>query len=1446
MIVRAKTKRRLMFLVVGALLTATVLATAVVLLKQRRTRYFMGQRETGMTAYKNKDYATAISSLAIYIGRYAQDADAVYTLADAQKRSDSPDGRNLWVCAQLYRRFLELKPDRHDVRRDLVLLYSKLGFSNEVIDFARPLLERNPSDVPILVARAKALAALRDYKQALADSEKAIKLSPMEVEAQAITLELLGHMDRKPEILPHAQAILEAHPRDARGELLMSIACLTLGELTAEQQAKIKKLVAKDYPATAQDKVKYPDASKDQPVTARTVAAFFIRQAALHPVPELYFARILVGQLDRLRLPVEATEALDRALQSEDDPPLRRVLVRRFFEIGRYAEVEKRLANVQLRTSGVDLEMHAMKAISLVGMGRKAEATPIADQLAAVPNDRVAHAWSVILKQAVIARGEPLQVIGAVRAALEVQKTNPYLRYYLGEAYSMLGERDLAIDTWRQVNAYAPLWPLPLVHLSRLFLDDGQAPYAREAARAAAELTLNAMTYANLAAVWSASVSKDEMIRDPDLQKLLAGVQQAMPGEERTLPVHIVVLAKSGKRAEAEKALRDALDAKTPPSESLLLKLASASREAELGQEAACYALAEKQYGLTPDLAFARAMDMSAAGKSADGAKLLEAAVLKQAAGQKAAWQAVWAQYLERNNDPRAAAAWVKLGDDPEFKANLAVQRTALAATSVQSDRQFLSRTIDRIRAITGEQAAGWRLARAKMLVTGNDPTKAEFEEAAKLLGEVVASAPNHAESRQSLALIHDRLGNSAAAIEQLLAALKLKPQATAIMLDLAKVYQSKSDAVYAREQIDRILDQIKGPDGQPDATRLQLDAGRRRQFIALLMQQGDTERAAKLLETQATPTTNPTDNLMLAELYRRRNQPEKAEQLYREMLKSPTASAIVAAANFFASTGRKAEAERVLGGLPALTLDPGIKELAYADYYAMYGTKEQAIEQYKAAVKAGPRNAIAWRAMLVNHLRNGRIDDALAGAAEASTAVPTDKVFEEFRANAKELKTVASDGSFVPLIIWVLQSRGDASAAIEAIRIGANAILTNQPPSVLVSKLRPVADRSPGLVPLQMLLIVRCIAADRMDDAVAMAQRSIKAAPASADLAQLAAGVLATSGDFTQAIAAARQWRELSLNQPMPADLFIAEMHLQQGNAAAAADKVAPYLQAAIAKPDDFKDVLVMQAKVLLKNQKYDQVLELLWPSVSRSASWRKEWFELILSVSDNSTVATSWLERVSTVIPESADADDERIILAQLWQTMGLRSNDPRLIEKAKAILNQIAARPEKSPKLLFSLAVVEESSGNLEDAEKLYRRALEMKPDFAAVQNNLAMVIANRNGNLPEAMALAAKAVQAMPNAPAFCDTLAHVQAKSKDYKGAIESLKKAVQLEPRNPAWQINLASIYDQTGQKAEVERMLRQIDSALKGRQIPPAYQTKLDQLRAKLTNRPPTTAPAM
>jgi Flp pilus assembly protein TadD len=593
-------------------------------------------------------------------------------------------------------------------------------------------------------------------------------------------------------------------------------------------------------------------------------------------------------------------------------------------------------------------------------------------------------------------------------------------------------------------------------------------------------------------------------------------------------------------------------------------------------------------------------------------------------------------------------------------------------------------------------------------------------------------------------------------------------------------------------------------------------------------------------------PTTNPTAKLMLADLYRRRNQAARAEKLYAELLKTPTAPAVAAAAAFYASTGRAADADAALQRLSDIkNLDPGAKELVLAEHYATYGKPEQATEQYKAAVKAAPGNANIWRSFLVYCVRAGRIDEALANAEEATKACPANKTFANFSALAKELKLVAAERAFVPLIVSVLQSSTDSETAAAVIRIGAEALQAKQTPAALAAKLRPLADRAPNLVGLQALLIQSYMLADRLDEAAAIAQRSAKASPASAEIAQLAAKVLAASGDYRQAIVAASRWRELSLNDPLAADLFIAAMHLRLNDVAAASSQIMPHLESARAKPDAYRDVLLIQARILMKQGQASEADKLIWPYVTNtSPEWRKAWLDLVLSINSSPSLAAEWLDRVEKVIPESSV--DERVMLAQLWQELGRQANSNEYKQKAKTILTQLSAQSGKSAQVLFTSGALEENSGNLKEAEKLYRQAIEVQPSFPAAQNNLAMVIMSLDGDLVEAAALAAKAVQAAPQVAAFHDTLAQIQAKSKDYKSAIATITKATQLEPANPAWQINLATIYDSAGDRDGLDRTLRQIDLLVRGKQLTPEYDAELKRLRARATTRSATTKPTI
>lgn len=123
--------------------------------------------------------------------------------------------------------------------------------------------------------------------------------------------------------------------------------------------------------------------------------------------------------------------------------------------------------------------------------------------------------------------------------------------------------------------------------------------------------------------------------------------------------------------------------------------------------------------------------------------------------------------------------------------------------------------------------------------------------------------------------------------------------------------------------------------------------------------------------------------------------------------------------------------------------------------------------------------------------------------------------------------------------------------------------------------------------------------------------------------------------------------------------------------------------------------------------------------------------------------------------------------------------------LIEKnqtAEAI-GQYKKIVEKKPSapVYVLLGMLEEAESNFSEAEKNYRKSLEIAPDSPIAANNLAWLIAeNTNGNLDEALTLAQGAVNQSPKTPEFYDTLGWVYYKKGLYSPAIEQMKKAVSL------------------------------------------------------------------
>jgi tetratricopeptide (TPR) repeat protein len=153
-----------------------------------------------------------------------------------------------------------------------------------------------------------------------------------------------------------------------------------------------------------------------------------------------------------------------------------------------------------------------------------------------------------------------------------------------------------------------------------------------------------------------------------------------------------------------------------------------------------------------------------------------------------------------------------------------------------------------------------------------------------------------------------------------------------------------------------------------------------------------------------------------------------------------------------------------------------------------------------------------------------------------------------------------------------------------------------------------------------------------------------------------------------------------------------------------------------------------------------------------------------------------------------------------------------------QADAAIEQYKTAVQKKPSAaLFTLiGMLEEARNNSSEAEKNYRRALEVAPETPIAANNLAWLIADGGqGNLDEALRFAQSAINRNSSVAGYYDTLGWVYFKKGLYSPAVEQLKKAVSLDEAdakrtgatpNAAYRLRLGTALASSGDKLSARR----------------------------------------
>lgn len=91
---------------------------------------------------------------------------------------------------------------------------------------------------------------------------------------------------------------------------------------------------------------------------------------------------------------------------------------------------------------------------------------------------------------------------------------------------------------------------------------------------------------------------------------------------------------------------------------------------------------------------------------------------------------------------------------------------------------------------------------------------------------------------------------------------------------------------------------------------------------------------------------------------------------------------------------------------------------------------------------------------------------------------------------------------------------------------------------------------------------------------------------------------------------------------------------------------------------------------------------------------------------------------------------------------------------------------------------------SAKQLEDAYTAYDNSLLFNPDNPVTLNNYAYFLSENNGDLERAETMARKAIELAPDNDTYLDTMAWVLFKKKEYKEALEFQEKAIEIAEEN--------------------------------------------------------------
>ena len=159
---------------------------------------------------------------------------------------------------------------------------------------------------------------------------------------------------------------------------------------------------------------------------------------------------------------------------------------------------------------------------------------------------------------------------------------------------------------------------------------------------------------------------------------------------------------------------------------------------------------------------------------------------------------------------------------------------------------------------------------------------------------------------------------------------------------------------------------------------------------------------------------------------------------------------------------------------------------------------------------------------------------------------------------------------------------------------------------------------------------------------------------------------------------------------------------------------------------------------------------------------------------------------EEAKAAIAEARKGNPDDVNLITSEADIYLKSND---ISSYQRLINEALAKNPNDADLIFNLGVTSANAGKLDEAEKYYRKVIDVKSDYINAYLNLADLILKPDAKLVEQ-------INKLTNSPKDSKQFDVLKVeRQKLFNKALPFLEKAHQLDPKNDVVKSNLKSVY---------------------------------------------------